>query len=221
MTMQRATRLRLPLRPGRADVIIAAHGLSSVCYGMAYPYTAIFLAGRPSVGTVGVVIYYAASGTANLVMTLLLAVGWIRLPRVALGIMGNALWLSGYLLLAVAPSRPLVAVAAVGVGAGQGCFLAAVVPILNSLIAAEDRRRVFGRRYAVLNATLAAGSLVAGLIVAVTGARALSSFFVVCAIGIIPVAVAMLLAGRPGRVPGRRRAPVSRGSPASRARSRR
>ncbi|HEY1620338.1 MAG TPA: MFS transporter [Streptosporangiaceae bacterium] len=198
--MQRCDqRLSRRWRPGRADAIIGVHGLASFCYGMVLPYTAIYLAGKPAVGTTGVVIYYASSGCATVVVTLVLAAGWIRLAPVALGIIGNALWLVGYLSLAVAASWPLVAAGAVGIGAGQGCFLAAVVPVLNSLIAPADRRRVFGRRYAVLNVTLAAGALLAGLIITAAGSGAIRFFFIVNAAGIVPVAVALALFGRPRR----------------------
>lgn len=187
---QRARRGRGRLRP--ADFIIVCHGFSSLCYGMVFPYTAIYLAGKPAVGIGGVVAYYAFSGSANLAVALLLTTGWIKLPKVALGVLGNGLWLAGYLTLSVAGSYPLVIAAAVAIGAGQGCFMAAVIPILNSLIAPADRRRVFGRRYAILNATLAAGALIAGTLIAFTSDRVISYFFVVNAIGIIPLMLALL-----------------------------
>lgn len=203
--MQRCDRPRARRwpRPGRADIIIGTHGLTSFCYGMALPYTAIFLAGKPSVGTAGVVIYYASSGIASLVVTLQLAAGWIRLPVVALGVTGNVLWLAGYLAIAEAASWPLVSAGAAAIGAGQGCFLAAVVPILNSLIPPADRRRVFGRRYAVLNVTLAAGSLLAGLIIEATDSAVIRSFFIVSALGIVPLALVLVLCGRPSSRPPR------------------
>lgn len=178
------------LRP--ADLIIVCHGLASLCYGMVFPYTAIYLAGKPAVGIGGVVAYYAVSGSANLAVALLLTAGWIKLPKVALGVLGNGLWLAGYLTMSVVSSYPLVIAAAAAIGAGQGCFMAAVIPILNSLIAPADRRRLFGRRYAVLNATLAGGALIAGTLIALYSRRVIPYFFVVNALGIIPVALAML-----------------------------
>lgn len=41
------------MRPGAADLIIFAHGLASFCYGLVFPYTAIYLAAKPAVGTGG------------------------------------------------------------------------------------------------------------------------------------------------------------------------
>lgn len=179
-------------RPGPADRIILAHGLSSFCWGLVLPYTAIYLDTRPGIGVGGVVAYYTVSGAASLTVALLLAAGWLSLPRVTLGVLGNALWLSGYLVLAVAGSYAVVTAAAVAVGAGQGCFLAAVIPILNGLVREDERRRVFARRYAVLNATLAGGSLAAGALLLVLPRSVLPYFFVANALGIIPVALAQI-----------------------------
>jgi MFS family permease len=179
-------------RPGPVDRILLAHGLSSFCWGMVFPYTAIYLDSRPGIGVGGVVAYYTVSGAASLTVALLLAAGWISLPRVTLSVAGNGLWLAGYLALAMAGSYPVVIAAAAAVGAGQGCFLAAVIPILNGLLREEERRRVFARRYAILNGTLAGGSLLAGALLLVLPRSVLPWFFVVNALGIIPVALAVL-----------------------------
>jgi len=179
-------------RPGSADLIILAHGLASFCYGLVFPYTAIYLAGKPALGTGGVAVYYAVSGSASLTAALLLAMGWVKLPRVTLGVLGNGLWLAGYLAMSVAGSYPLVIAAAAAIGSGQGCFLAAVIPILNSLIAPENRRRIFARRYAILNGTLAGGSLVGGALTFLLHGSVITYFFLINALGIIPTALAML-----------------------------
>ena len=135
--------------------IIALHGVSSFCYGLVFPFTGIYLADRPGIGTHGVALYYALAGVANLAVALVLAMGLVRPPRVALGVTGNLLSFSGYLLLPSVGSLSAVGLAAAANGVGQGCFLAAVIPIVNSLVSQTDRRRVFARRYQVLNATLA------------------------------------------------------------------
>jgi hypothetical protein len=133
--------------------IIALHGVSSFCYGLVFPFTGIFLADRPGIGTHGVALYYAVAGVANLAVALLLAMGVVRPPRVALGVIGNLLSFAGYLLMPSVGSLSAVGLAAAANGAGQGCFLAAVIPIVNSLVPEADRRRLFARRYQVLNAT--------------------------------------------------------------------
>ncbi|MFW6692237.1 MFS transporter [Streptomyces sp. MAR4 CNX-425] len=182
-----------------ANRLIVTHGLSSFCFGLVFPYTAIYLADEPGVGTTGVALFYGAAGVANVVVALLLTGGVLRLPRVALGVLGTLLWFCGYLSMPVADSHALVVAAGVTVGCGQGGFLAAIVPLLNSLVTADERRRVFARRYAVLNATLAAGSLVAGGLTLVLPRGVIPYFFVANAVGILPLTLAILVAGRHAR----------------------
>lgn len=194
-----AHRVRPTRRPvrrlGPADALIVTHGLSSFCFGLAFPYTAIYLSDKPGVGTAGVALFYAASGIANLVVALLLTAGVLRLPKFSLAVLGNVLWLCGYLVVPFADTRPLAVLAAVAIGAGQGCFLAAIIPIMNALVTPQERRLMFAQRYAVLNATLALGSLASGLITLVFGKPVIGVFFVVNAVGIVPVMLT-LLAGR-------------------------
>jgi MFS family permease len=175
-----------------ANSIICVHGISSFCYGLVFPYTGIYLSDTPSVGTRGVALYYGGSGVANLAVALVLAAGLIRPPRIALAVTGNLLSCIGYLVLSMVSDTPMVFAAAVANGAGQGCFLAAIIPIVNSLVAERDRRRVFARRYQVLNATLAAGSLVAGLAVTALSRDAILYLIVVNAIGYVPIAATLI-----------------------------
>jgi hypothetical protein len=174
--------------------IIALHGLSSFCYGLVFPFTGIFLADRPGIGTHGVALYYGVAGVANLAVALVLATGLVRPPRVALGLTGNLLSFAGYLLLPAVGSLSAVGLAAAANGAGQGCFLAAIIPIVNSLVPEADRRRIFARRYQVLNATLALGSLVAGAAITTSSRAVIPWLFVANAIGYLPVAWALLRA---------------------------
>ncbi|MFW6724733.1 MFS transporter [Streptomyces sp. MAR4 CNY-716] len=187
------------LSPSPADRLIVTHGLSSFCFGLVFPYTAIYLADEPGVGTTGVALFYGAAGVANVVVALLLTSGLLRLPQVTLGVLGTLLWCCGYLSMPVVGSHTLVAAAGVMVGCGQGGFLAAIVPLLNALVTADERRRVFARRYAVLNATLAAGSLVAGGLTLVLPRSVIPYFFVANAVGILPLTLAILIAGRHAR----------------------
>ena len=181
------------------DRLIVTHGLSSFCLGLVFPYTAIHLAAQPGVGTGGVALFYGAAGVANLAVALLLTGGVLRLPRVTLGVLGTLLWFVGYLTMPFVSSHALALVAGVAIGCGQGGFLAAIVPLVNSLVTAEERRKVFARRYAVLNATLAAGSLVAGALTLVLPRGVIPYFFVANAVGILPLTLAMLIAGRHAR----------------------
>ncbi len=194
--------------PGRraANLLVALHGISSFCYGMVFPYTAIFLSDRPGVGTGGVAFYYAASGGASLLVAFVLAVGWMRPPRVALGLVGNALSAAGYLALPTVASLPAAGLAAAAVGAGQGCFLAAIIPIVSSMISERDTRRVFALRYQVLNATLALGSLAAALLTSVLSRDVIPYLFLVNAIGYVPLAIALVLTRRAGEEGQARRA---------------
>ncbi len=186
--------------PGRraARLLIALHGVSSFCLGMVFPYTAIYLSDQPGVGTGGIAVYYAASGAAGLAVALVLAIGWLRPPRVALGLAGNALSAAGYLMLPAVGSLPAAGVAATAVGAGQGCFLAAIIPIVSSMVSEADTRRVFAVRYQVLNATLALGSLTAGLLIALLSRDLIPYLFVANAVGYLPLAAALVLTRRVG-----------------------
>jgi MFS family permease len=184
-----------PTRPRAVHWIIFFHGISSFCLGLVFPFTAIYLSGEPGVGTGGVALYYGLSGAANLVVALVLATGLVRPPRVALGVFGNLLSCGGFLVLAAVDSvggMPLVVTAGLANGAGMGCFLAAIIPIVNSLVDDEDRRRIFARRYQVLNATLASGSLVAGLLVVAMSREAIRYLMLVNALGYLPLAATLL-----------------------------
>lgn len=192
-----------PHRRGRrvdpANLIIATHGLSSFCLGLVFPYTSLYLADKPAVGTGGVALFYGVTGAANLVVALLLGTGRVRVPRVPLCVTGNLSWFVGYVLLFAADSRLEACLAAVAIGAGQGCFLAAIIPILNSLVPAGERRSLFARRFAVLNATLAAGSLVAGSLTVLLRPEVIPYFFLVNAAGMLPVALVVLLTRQSAR----------------------
>ncbi|OLF14115.1 MFS transporter [Actinophytocola xinjiangensis] len=182
------------MRP--VNALIATHGLSSFGLGLVFPYTAIYLADQPAVGTTGVAMFYACTGGANVVVALLLSAHVIRLPKVTLGVLGTVLWFAGYLLLPAAAAPPVVALAALMIGAGQGCFMAAIIPLVNALVTAQERRSVFARRYAVLNVTLALGSLAAGVLTLVLPRTVIPWFFVANAVGILPMTLAIVVAGR-------------------------
>ncbi|MFI1568170.1 MFS transporter [Streptomyces sp. NPDC020490] len=183
--------MRWPSRWRPVDGLIGSHGLSSFCLGLAMPYTSVYLAGQPGVGTAGVALFYGFSGGANLAVALLLSTGALKVGRIPLGIAGTLLWLAGYLTVPGVGSLPAVMAAGMAVGAGQGGFMAAIVPLVNALITAEERRRVFARRYAVLNATLAGGSLLAGLLTLVLPRSVIPYFFMANAVGILPLTAAL------------------------------
>jgi MFS family permease len=187
------------LRP--VNLLITTHGLASFTFGLVFPYTAIYLADAPHVGDAGVALYYASAGGANLVAALLLTTGVLKLSRGSLGVLGTLLWFAGYLALPTVGSVPGVMVAAMAIGAGQGGYLAAIVPLINSLVTAEERRAVFARRYAVLNGTLAAGSLLAGLLTLALPRSVIPAFFVANAVGILPLTLAIAVAARHAKAP--------------------
>lgn len=184
------------LRRRSVNRILTLHGLSSFCYGMVFPFIGIHLAAQPAIGTTGVAVYYGVSGLANLAASLLLASAAVRIPRHALGITGLVLWIGCFLLLTRGDTLAPVAVAAVLGGVGQGCFMAAIIPIVNSLVPPEERRQVFARRYQILNATLAGGALVAGLFLTVFSREAITWLLVANAAGYVPVALALVLVRR-------------------------
>ncbi|MER5730563.1 MFS transporter [Streptomyces sp. NPDC002138] len=187
------------LRRRSVNRILVLHGLSSFCYGMVFPFIGIHLAAQPDIATAGVAVYYGASGLANLAVSLLLTAAVVRVPRHALGILGLLLWVGCFGVLTGATTLPEAGAAALLGGAGQGAFMAAIIPIVNSLVPPEERRAVFARRYQILNATLASGSLVAGLFLAVFSREAIAWLLLVNAAGYLPVALVLALARK---VPG-------------------
>ncbi|MDJ0381541.1 MFS transporter [Streptomyces sp. G-G2] len=187
------------LRRRSVNRILVLHGLSSFCYGMVFPFIGIHLAARPEIGTAGVAVYYGASGLSNLAVSLLLTAAAVRIPRHALAILGLFLWIGCFGVLTGATTLPEAGAAALLGGAGQGAFMAAIIPIVNSLVPPEERRAVFARRYQILNATLAGGSLVAGLFLAVFSREAITWLLLVNAAGYLPVALVLALARK---VPG-------------------
>ena len=199
------------IRP--VDGLIITHGLSSFCLGLVFPYTAIYLSGKPGIGTAGVALFYACTGTANLVVALLLSTGLIKVGRVPLGVLGTLLWFVGYLLLPMVDNYPGLVAAAVCIGTGQAAFLAAIIPIVNSLVTAEERRAVFARRYMVLNGTLALGSLTGGLLITVLPSSVIPTYFLVNAVGMLPVGIAMLMVRRHVRAHAEESAQADHGAP--------
>ncbi|MET3986407.1 MFS transporter [Streptomyces sp. PvR034] len=187
------------LRRRSVNRILVLHGLSSFCYGMVFPFIGIHLAAQPRIGTAGVAVYYGASGLANLAVSLLLTAAVVRVPRHLLGVLGLLLWVGCFGVLTGATTLPEAGAAAVLGGAGQGAFMAAIIPIVNSLVPPEERRAVFARRYQILNATLAGGSLVAGLFLAAFSREAITWLLLVNAAGYLPVALVLVLARK---VPG-------------------
>jgi hypothetical protein len=179
-----------------ANLVIIAHGLSSFCLGLAFPYTSIYLAGKPLIGTGGVALFYGSTGMANLVVAVLLSTGRVRIPQVPLCVVGVVLWVAGYSALFAVATPPQVCAAGIAVGTGQGAFLAAIIPIVSSLVSSEDRRSVFARRFAVLNGTLAAGSLVAGLLTTFLGRSVIPYFFLASGIGMLPVGLVVIATRR-------------------------
>jgi len=174
--------------------IIAFHTLASFGWGLVFPFTAIYLAGKPGIGPGSAALYYAGAGSANLLIAIVLATVPKRLPDNALAALGTVLSVLGYLTLSMAKNVPMVLAAALGNGIGQGCLMAAIIPIVNSLIPPDRRRDIFARRYQCLNVALALGAVVAGGCAAVIGRRMLPLLFVGQAVAYLPLAA--LLASR-------------------------
>lgn len=177
----------------RAVRLVWVHGLSSFCWGMVYPYTAIYLAREPGVGTGGAGAYFAAAGLANVTIAVLLALGWWRPATTRLAVLGNVLSVVGYASVVAVGTVPAAVAAGVAVGLGQGAFLAAIVPTVNALVDETDRRPVFALRYAVLNGTLAAGAMTTGLLTLVVPVEQLLGWlFLLTAAGYVPLVVVQL-----------------------------
>lgn len=175
-----------------AYTLIALHGLTNLGFGLVFPFTTIYLAGRLSMGTTGAALYFAGAGAANLVVAVLLAIRTYRLSHYALATVGAVSSVIGCLTLSEATILPLALLAATCNGVGQGCFMAAIVPLLNGKIPPDQRRRVFAHRYQVQNLTLALGALIAGAAATWLGRSVLPWLFVAQAVGILPLGTVLL-----------------------------
>ncbi|MDQ2958057.1 MAG: MFS transporter [Actinomycetota bacterium] len=167
--------------------IIAFHTLASFGWGLVFPFTAIYLASKPGIGPGSAALYYAGAGSANLLVAIVLAAARKRPPDNALAALGTLLSVIGYLTLSVAGNNPTVVTAALCNGLGQGCLMAAIIPIVNSLIPPERRREVFARRYQCLNVALALGAVIAGGGASLAGRRMLPLLFVGQAVAYLPL----------------------------------
>ncbi|HTZ42548.1 MAG TPA: MFS transporter [Jatrophihabitans sp.] len=197
--------------------IIAFHTLASFGWGLVFPFTAIYLASRHGIGTGAAALYYAGAGTANLAVAILLSLASRRPSDYPLAALGTSLSVVGYLVLSLARNDGTVLLAALTNGTGQGCLLAAIVPIMNSLVPEERRREIFARRYQALNVALALGAVTAGATASVVGRRMLPLLFVGQAVAYLPLVLVLLaraVTGRRARPPappvaaGQRRAGV-------------
>ncbi len=144
-----------------AKTLIALNGVSAFGSGLAYPYTALHL--DAGLGSAGVSAFYGVAAAANLAAAALLASGRVRPRPALLGLAGALLLAAGWAGTAAAGSLAAVAAGALLVGAGQGCLLVAMVPVLHALTGADERRAVFASRYRALNLGLGLGAAVAGL----------------------------------------------------------
>ena len=176
---------------GYARTLIALHGVANLGFGAVLPFTAVYLSGLPDVGPLGAALYYVCVGMANLVVAAVLTGGLVRPRTPWLGTVGAVLAIFGCLLLAGADTRPTVLAAALANGAGQGCFMAAIVPMLNAATPESHRRRLFARRYQVLNFSMAVGALIAGATSSLIGREVFPWLYVGQAAVIVPLGLVL------------------------------
>lgn len=174
-----------------AHTLIALHGVANLGFGAVLPFTAVYLAGLPEVGAPGAALYYFGAGLINLVVAAVLTAGLVRPRDPWLGTVGAVLAVIGCLLLAGADTRPTVLAAALANGAGQGCFMAAIVPMLTAATPESHRRRLFARRYQVLNFSMAVGALAAGATSSLIGREVFPWLYVGQAAVIVPLGLTL------------------------------
>lgn len=171
----------------RAYLIIILNCLAFFGTGLVFPFTAIYLVDLPGGGPVVAALYFAGAGAANLTVAVLLATMPKMLSDYALATLGTSLSVVGYLALSMAGNGQVVLTAALATGSGQGCLLAAIIPIISGLVPAEYRRQIFARRYQYQNVTLALGALAAGGIASLGGRSMLSLLFIGQAVAYLPL----------------------------------
>lgn len=170
--------------PKQARRLIVVNGVMLVGYGLALPYTSIFLADRTTIGSVA--LYFGAAGLSNIVVAGVLATVRNANHR-GVAAAGGVCSVIGYLSFpAIRTSEWAVALGVVN-GAGQALFVTMVMPILATLTDESERRATFAFRNQVVNASLASGSVVGGLFVGSWGKVVIPYLFIATAAAHLPI----------------------------------
>lgn len=183
------------------DAVIFLNGVSTFGSGLAYPFTAIYLASAPNIGIGGVAVFYGAAAVANLLVTAVLAAGWAKPPPALLGVAGTIMLALGWLGTPTAGSLVALAGTSAVIGAGQAGLSVAVVPVLNSLITADERRTIFARRYRAINIGLGLGAVVSGVTTGFFSADVVPWLLAANGLSYVPLTVVFVLLYRRAIVP--------------------
>ncbi len=118
-------------------------------------------------------------------------------PRAVLAVC-LSLMASGTALLAVAQTRPLIALALLVNGVGLGPSFPAANALLSGLVTdASQVRHAFGLQFTVLNAAIGAGSLVGALVADVSQASTFTALYLAAACAVLVQVLLLPAAERP------------------------
>jgi MFS family permease len=181
----------------RLRILIAAYALSCVGTGLIFPFTAIYL----------IDVRHLGAGAAGLFFGVVAATAFAWAPVAGrlvdtyrparISAAGVLLQAIGYALLATVHNVPVMLVCAALIGLGNGSFYPGFTPVINSLLAPEQRKRGFSARYLAMNLGLGTGAAIAGPLIGLfDSARAYAVLYVADGLTFLPFAAGLFLLGR-------------------------
>ncbi len=166
--------------------------LSSIGSGLIYPYTALYLVTRTSIGTGGSAAYFAVVAAFDFTASLALGTVKTRIPPGLLAGVGYLVLAVAYSLLGVVHGLVPILLIAVAAGAGRGASSSGGSPFTAQLVPEEERRDAFARRYRAMNLGLGIGLLAASLLLTVLPPSVMPALFVANGFSFVPIAWFMI-----------------------------
>ncbi|GAS88255.1 MFS transporter [Mycolicibacterium brisbanense] len=189
----------IPRLPRPAAIVLAGDALSALGSGMSLPFMLVYL---HQVRGIGIATAALALSTVALASFAGNPIGGClsdRLgPRTAL-VAGLAFSATGAATLGWVTCAPMAFLAAVLLGLGNSISWPAFDALLATVVASTQRSAVFAVRHATLNAGIAVGALVAGLIVDVTRPVTFQVIYVIDAATFLLFVPLLLLVSVPRR----------------------
>lgn len=166
--------------------------LSNVGSGLIYPYTALYLVTRTSIGTGGSAAYFGVIAVVDFLTSLALGAVRVRLAPGLLSGVGSAVLAVAYASLGTTQGLVPILLVAVAAGVGRGTFSAGSSPFIAQLVPEDQRRDAFGRRYRAMNLGLGIGLLSASVLLTALSPTLVPALFVVNGLSYVPIAWFMI-----------------------------
>ncbi|HYY11509.1 MAG TPA: hypothetical protein VE781_11260 [Kineosporiaceae bacterium] len=179
----------------RTISLIAAATVMMCGYGLAFSFTAVYLAQLPGAGPQTVGAYFAVTGAVGVVTGALMSTSLGRVAPAPACAVAIVVAMTAFAALATSNSVGWALVAAAGVGASTAIFQATIIPLLQAVTPADGLRTAFAVRYQASNVALAVGVSVAGLLIDRHGVVVMRTLLLVVCAAHVPLLL-LLISGR-------------------------